>query len=266
MGWCDFLKLCFTDSYINCSCQGPKGYCKNEDDGLSLQRKNEHEMKIKTNINPYNRHVMNRLLMISWLFTLGWTLATAQENDSIKHKDTRKCIIFSDYEQQPSFPGGMQALREYLKENTHWPLGHEEDCISGRVVVCFVVEKDGSITHAKVVRRLAPAFDAEALRVVASMPKWMPGRRNGKVIRVKYCIPITFKSKDTPISASPDNAPATTSPSPTSLNEMPTADPQMTVYDLQGVKRYEGLQEGLSLPPGTYIVKTGSESKKIIVP
>ena len=169
MGWCDFLKLCFTDSYINCSCQGPKGYCKNEDDGLSLQRKNEHEMKIKTNINPYNRHVMKRLLMISWLFTLGWTLATAQENDSIKHKDTRKCIIFSDYEQQPSFPGGMQALREYLKENTHWPLGHEEDCISGRVVVCFVVEKDGSITHAKVVRSLAPAFDAEALRVARNI-------------------------------------------------------------------------------------------------
>ena len=257
---------CFTDSYINCSCQGPKGYCKNEDDGLSLQRKNEHEMKIKTNINPYNRHVMKRLLMISWLFTLGWTLATAQENDSIKHKDTRKCIIFSDYEQQPSFPGGMQALREYLKENTHWPLGHEEDCISGRVVVCFVVEKDGSITHAKVVRSVAPAFDAEALRVVASMPKWMPGRRNGKVIRVKYYIPITFKSKDTPISASPDDAPATTSPSPTSINEAPTADQLVTAYDLQGVKRYEGLQEGLSLPSGTYIVQTGKESKKIIIP
>lgn len=209
---------------------------------------------------------MKRLLMISCLFALSWTLATAQENDSIKNKDTRKCIIFSDYEQQPSFPGGMQALREYLKENTHWPLGHEEDCISGRVVVCFVVEKDGSITHAKVVRSLAPAFDAEALRVVASMPKWMPGKRNGIVIRVKYCIPITFKSKDTPISASPDDAPATTSPSPTSLNEMPTAGPQMTVYDLQGIKRYEGLQEGLSLPPGTYIVKAGKDRKKIIVP
>ena len=244
MGWCDFLKFCFTDSYINCLCQGPKGYCKNEDDGLSLQRKNEHEMKIKTNINPYNRHVMKRLLMISWLFTLGWTLATAQENDSIKHKDTRKCIIFSDYEQQPSFPGGMQALREYLKENTHWPLGHEEDCISGRVVVCFVVEKDGSITHAKVVRSLAPAFDAEALRVVASMPKWIPG----------------------PSSSRPVKTPATTEPSPTSLNEMPTADQHIIAYDLQGIKCYEGLKSGLSLPSGTYIVQTGKESKKIIIP
>ena len=112
---------------------------------------------------------MKRLLMISCLFALSWTLATAQENDSIKNKDTQKCIIFCDYEQQPSFPGGMYALLDYLKENIHWPLGHEEDCIHGKVVVSFVVEKDGSITEAKVVRSLDPAFDAEALRVVASI-------------------------------------------------------------------------------------------------
>lgn len=208
---------------------------------------------------------MKRLLMISCLFALSWTLAAAQENDSIKTKDTRICFI--DYEQQPSFPGGRQALLDYLKENIHWPLGHEEDCIQGRVFVSFVVEKDGSITEAKVVRSLAPAFDAEALRVVASMPKWMPGRRNGKVVRMKYYIPITFKvdaeKEDTPSSSQPVNAPATTEPSPTSLNEKPVADQPIIAYDHQGTKRYEGLRSELSLSSGTYIIKSGKESKKI---
>lgn len=148
-------------------------------------------MEQKTNINPYINNDMKRLLMISCLFALTWALATAQENDSTKTKDTWECFI--DYEQSPSFPGGRQALLDYLKENTHWPLGCADECIQGRVVVCFVVEKDGSITEAKVLRSLAPAFEAEALRVVASMPKWMPGRLYGKVVRMKYCIPITFK-------------------------------------------------------------------------
>lgn len=209
---------------------------------------------------------MKKIMMISCLFALSWNFAAAQENDSIKNKDTQKCIIFCDYEQQPSFPGGMYALLDYLKENIHWPLGHEEDCIQGRVVVSFVVEKDGSITEAKVVRSLDPAFDAEALRVVASMPKWIPGKYNGEAARCKYYIPIRFMSEEPPSSVKPENAPATTEPSPTSLNEMRVADQQIIVYDLQGIKRYEGLQEGLSLPSGTYIVKTGNNSKKIIVP
>lgn len=209
---------------------------------------------------------MKTIMMISCLFALSWNFAAAQENDSIKNKNTQKCIIFCDYEQQPSFPGGVNALLDYLKENIHWPLGHEEDCILGRVVVSFVVEKDGSISEAKVVRSLDPAFDAEALRVVASMPKWIPGKFNGESTRCKYNIPITFRFEDTPASAQPENAPATTKPSPTSLNEMPSAVPQIIVYDLQGIKRYEGFQEGLSLPSGTYIVKTGNNSKKIIVP
>jgi hypothetical protein len=135
-----------------------------------------------------------------------------------------------------------------------------------------VVEKDGSITEAKVVRSLDPAFDAEALRVVASMPKWIPGKFNGESTRTKYCIPITFRydydveKEDTPSSSRPVKTPATTEPSPTSLNEMPTADQHIIAYDLQGIKRYEGIREGLLLPSGTYIVKAGKESKKIIIP
>lgn len=102
--------------------------------------------------------------------------------------------IFGDVvEQMPSFPGGTQALFEYLKENVTYPEEFEETCVQGRVVVSFVVERDGSITEAKVVKSVYPSLDEEALRVVNSMPKWCPGKQNGNSVRTKYTIPITFK-------------------------------------------------------------------------
>lgn len=102
--------------------------------------------------------------------------------------------IFGDVvEQMPSFPGGTQALFEYLKENVTYPEECEETCVQGRVAVSFVVEKDGSITEAKVVKSVYPSLDEEALRVVNSMPKWRPGKQNGNSVRTKYTIPITFK-------------------------------------------------------------------------
>ena len=102
--------------------------------------------------------------------------------------------IFGDVvEQMPSFPGGTQALFEYLKENVTYPEECEETCVQGRVVVSFVVERDGSITEAKVVKSVYPSLDEEALRVVNSMPKWRPGKQNGNSVRTKYTIPINFK-------------------------------------------------------------------------
>ena len=102
--------------------------------------------------------------------------------------------IFGDVvEQMPSFPGGTQALFEYLKENVTYPEEFEETCVQGRVVVSFVVERDGSITEAKVVKSVYPSLDEEALRVVNSMPKWHPGKQNGNSVRTKYTIPINFK-------------------------------------------------------------------------
>ena len=102
--------------------------------------------------------------------------------------------IFGDVvEQMPSFPGGTQALFEYLKENVTYPEECEGTCVQGRVVVSFVVEKDGSITEAKVVKSVYPSLDEEALRVVNSMPKWRPGKQNGNSVRTKYTIPINFK-------------------------------------------------------------------------
>lgn len=103
-------------------------------------------------------------------------------------------FIFGDVEEiQPSFQGGNNALMEYLRQNVVYPEQARKDSVEGRVVVSFVIEKDGSITKPAVVRSLHPLLDAEALRVVAAMPKWSPGMTMGKQVAVKYNLPVTFK-------------------------------------------------------------------------
>ena len=94
---------------------------------------------------------------------------------------------------QPSFPGGSQALVDFLRENTKYPEQALKDSIEGRVVVAFVIDTDGSITKPEVVRGVHPLLDAEALRVVKLMPKWEPGSENGTPVKVRYNLPITFK-------------------------------------------------------------------------
>ena len=108
--------------------------------------------------------------------------------------DTTK--IFGDIaEQMPMFQGGDRKLMEYLENNVQYPPECEETCVQGRVVVTFLVERDGSISNAKVAKSLDPLLDAEALRVVNAMPKWIPGRQNGVTVAVKYTIPVTFRLK-----------------------------------------------------------------------
>ena len=96
-------------------------------------------------------------------------------------------------DQMPQFPGGQSALLEYLAKNVNYPVVAEENGIHGKVIVTFVVERDGSITNAKVVKSLDPSLDKEALRVVNSMPLWQPGKQNGIVVRVKYTVSVQFR-------------------------------------------------------------------------
>lgn len=96
----------------------------------------------------------------------------------------------------PQFPGGHIALFEYLSKNIKFPKSKENEDVKVRVVTTFTVEKDGSITDAKIVRSQGEAFDNEALRVINGMPKWIPGTQNGKAVRVKYTLPITFSTTD----------------------------------------------------------------------
>ena len=96
-------------------------------------------------------------------------------------------------EQKPEFNGGEAAMYKWLSDNIVYPSAASEEGVQGRVVVEFVVGKDGSITNVRVVRPRHPALDKEAVRVVKAMPKWIPGRNNGQPVKVTYTLPVTFK-------------------------------------------------------------------------
>ena len=108
-----------------------------------------------------------------------------------KHVEETK--IFTVVEQMPLFPGGDAALMDYLRDNIHYPTVAAENGVQGRVVVGFVVERDGSITDVNVLRSVDPSLDREAMRVVKGMPRWTPGKQNGSAVRVKYQVPVTFR-------------------------------------------------------------------------
>ena len=95
--------------------------------------------------------------------------------------------------QQPSFPGGREELFKYLTYNVKYPIDATKNKIEGRVLVTFVVEHDGSISNVNVANSVYPSLDKESIRVVSGMPKWISGKANGKTVRVKYTIPITFR-------------------------------------------------------------------------
>ena len=115
----------------------------------------------------------------------------SEKEESEGTPDPNKAYDMVD--EMPQFPGGPSALFEFLSKNIQYPKEAEDANLQGRVIVSFVVEKDGSVSNAKVVRPIDPLLDAEALRVVNSMPKWIPGKQNGEAFRVKYTIPVTFR-------------------------------------------------------------------------
>ena len=101
--------------------------------------------------------------------------------------------IFQVVEQMPEFPGGMQALMAYLSKNIKYPSVAQDNGIQGRVLVSFVVNKDGSIVDPEVIKSVDAALDKEAMRVIKAMPKWNPGKQRGKPVRVKYTVPVLFR-------------------------------------------------------------------------
>lgn len=109
-----------------------------------------------------------------------------------KHVD-EETKIFTVVEQMPMYPGGDAALMGYLRDNIKYPTVAAENGVQGRVVVGFVVERDGSITDVNILRGVDPSLDREAMRVVKSMPRWNPGKQNGSAVRVKYQCPVSFR-------------------------------------------------------------------------
>lgn len=120
----------------------------------------------------------------------------AMAKDTAEVKTGKKMPCTDNPEMFPQFPGGHVALFEYLSKNIKFPKSKENEDVKVRVVTTFTVEKDGSITDAKIVRSQGEAFDNEALRVINGMPKWIPGMQNGKAVSVKYLLPITFSTTD----------------------------------------------------------------------
>ena len=105
-------------------------------------------------------------------------------------------VIFGDIpDQAASFPGGHNALREFIDNNLHYPETLAEAGVQGRVIVRFVIEKDGTVTNPKVVKSIDPVLDQEALRIVSIMPKWSPAKMYGNVIRSTYTVPVYFRVK-----------------------------------------------------------------------
>jgi len=101
--------------------------------------------------------------------------------------------VYDVVEEPPSFPGGAGAMLSWLQNNVKYPTEAVKNKIQGRVVVQFIVEKDGSVSGVTVVRSVDPLLDREAARVVGSMPKWTPGKQKGQPVRVKYTVPVVFK-------------------------------------------------------------------------
>ena len=111
----------------------------------------------------------------------------------VEEEEVEEEQIFQIVEEPASFPGGMGECMKWLGKNIKYPTISQENGVQGRVIVQFVINRDGSIVDAKVVRGVDPYLDKEALRVISSMPKWKPGKQRGKAVRVKYTVPVTFR-------------------------------------------------------------------------
>ncbi|WP_278716710.1 M56 family metallopeptidase [Bacteroides caecimuris] len=108
-------------------------------------------------------------------------------------KSVPDSVVFQVVEEMPDFPGGMKALMDYLSKNVKYPAEAHTIGAQGRVIVSFTVKKDGSIADTKVERSVNPYLDKEAMRVIAAMPKWKPGKQRGEAVNVKFTVPVAFR-------------------------------------------------------------------------
>lgn len=151
------------------------------------------------NIKEMDRHGDTVSYMVEpFSISLGEGHDTKISSDDLKVKIVPKETdsIYQIVEVMPEFPGGMDQMAKYLSENIKYPEEAKEKGVSGRVFISFVIEKDGSVSNAKVMRSVGGGCDEEALRVVKGMPKWKPGLMKGKPVRVNYVLPVNFKLDD----------------------------------------------------------------------
>ena len=122
-------------------------------------------------------------------------ITTVNHQEEIENEPLSQPDVFDKVDEMPHFPDGMAGLMQYLSTNVRYPKDAKESGTQGSVIVSFIVEKDGSISNAKVTKPTYSSLDEEALRVVSAMPKWVPGKQNGEAVRVKYAVPVSFRLK-----------------------------------------------------------------------
>lgn len=126
-------------------------------------------------------------------YEIAKTIVSSQNSSSQGVSNTNTGKVFDVVEQMPMFPGGQSAMMSWINVNIQYPKEAESNGIQGRVVCTLVVEPDGSVSDVQVTRSIEPSLDKEAIRVLQNMPKWIPGKQNGSVVRVKYTVPVTFR-------------------------------------------------------------------------
>lgn len=139
---------------------------------------------------------MKKILSVLTLTLFCGALCAQVKIDTPKDNDSTDSEIFTVVETEPEFPGGYQALYQYLGANIKYPEQAKAENISGTVFVRFVVEKDGSISNIKLMRDIGGGCGAEAVRVLSEMPHWNPARQRGKRVRALYQLPIKFTLND----------------------------------------------------------------------
>ena len=125
------------------------------------------------------------------LFLIVFFMAFVSVNAYSQSKE-QDDAVYSMVSEQPSFPGGMQEMMKFISENRKYPAEAKAKDIHGKVFVAFVVERDGSLSDVKIRRGIGYGCDEEAIRLIKSMPKWTPGKKNGKAVRVSMMLPVSF--------------------------------------------------------------------------
>lgn len=115
------------------------------------------------------------------------------EDEQAKEGLVEEEKVFDVVENAPSFPGGQGALMSWLRDNMKYPAAAAKNGVEGRVIVQFVVGKDGSVSNVRVVKGVDPVLDKEAVRVMSAMPRWTPGMSGGRAVSVRYTLPVTFR-------------------------------------------------------------------------
>lgn len=159
-------------------------------------RKNIYFCSVMTKAKQKSRTVkkqkiMKKIAFLLFAALLSTTTITAQKTVvSMRQSDEK---VFNTVEVMPEFPGGVDSLMTFLMRTIKYPKEAMDKGIQGRVVVRFVVEKDGQVSEPEILRSVFPVFNEEALRVIRCMPKWKPGMQSGKVVRVFFTLPISFR-------------------------------------------------------------------------